>query len=204
MVETGRAGPSHNHYDYNQRLTSAAEARPLTSPLPYRFSVDLGHHIRSTGACAVPCHQEAALGSRRPRTWGRSVVQLGPYDNFAATRVTRQFKLKPLRERFSGWRIVWMCRSCRSAQSPTLTASALPRAGAVLRRRIWAAEFYFGCWACLFLSSSCCGCSSAANPANLELGPRAGAVTWLLKATDLQRFIASATAPRPDAPTDKA
>jgi hypothetical protein len=132
MVETGRAGPSHNHYDYNQRLTSAAEARPLTSPLPYRFSVDLGHHIRSTGACAVPCHQEAALGSRRPRTWGRSVVQLGPYDNFAATQVTRQFKLKPLRERFSGWRIVWLCRSCRSAQSPTATASALPRAGAVV------------------------------------------------------------------------
>src|SRR5258705_10678769 len=44
------------------RLTLAAVVRPLTSPLPYRFSAGRDRHTRSTGTCAVPCRREAAQG----------------------------------------------------------------------------------------------------------------------------------------------
>src|SRR5437660_12678298 len=44
-------------------LTSAAVARPLTSPLRYRFSADRGRHIRGTETWVVPCRRETAPGS---------------------------------------------------------------------------------------------------------------------------------------------
>ncbi len=56
------------------RPTSAAVARPSTSPSPFRFSADRGRRIQSTGTCVVPCHQEATLGSRTPRNGGKLVV----------------------------------------------------------------------------------------------------------------------------------
>ena len=55
-------------------LTSAAVARPLTSPLPDPFSAGLGGRNPSTGTCVVPCHQQATQGSRTPRNVGKLVV----------------------------------------------------------------------------------------------------------------------------------
>ena len=59
-------------------LTLAAVARPLTTPSPDRFSADRGGCNRDTGTCVVPCRREAALGSRWPRSRGKSVVRRGP------------------------------------------------------------------------------------------------------------------------------
>jgi hypothetical protein len=73
-------------------LTSAAVVRPLASLLPDRFSAGQGARNPSTGMCGVPCRQEAALGSKRPRSRGKSVVQPGPWNNFAAVPKFRQFQ----------------------------------------------------------------------------------------------------------------
>src|SRR5258705_12732662 len=92
------AGAKHSFQSYVQNrtfifegggdgLTSAAAARPSTSPLHDPFSADRGRRIRSTGTCAVPRHREAALGSKWPRSRGKSVVQPGPYDHFAAVPI---------------------------------------------------------------------------------------------------------------------
>jgi hypothetical protein len=63
--------------------TSAAVARPLTSPLPDPFSADRGGRNRDTGTCAVRCRREAAQGSKRPRSRGKSVVRLAHGTIFA-------------------------------------------------------------------------------------------------------------------------
>ena len=56
------------------RPTSAAVVRPSASPLPYRFSAGRVRRNRSIGTSVVPCHWEAALGSRKPRNGGKLVV----------------------------------------------------------------------------------------------------------------------------------
>src|SRR5229473_57844 len=61
-------------------LTSAAVVRPSTSPLLFGFSAGRGRRTQSTGTCAAPCHQEAALELRTPRNEGTSVVVPVPYD----------------------------------------------------------------------------------------------------------------------------
>jgi hypothetical protein len=61
-------------------LTSAAVVRPSTSLLRDRFSAGQGARNPSTGMCEVPCRREAALGSKRPRSRGKSVFQTGPWN----------------------------------------------------------------------------------------------------------------------------
>ena len=67
----------------NRKTTLAAVARPLTSPLPYRFSADRVGRNPGTGTCVVLCRREAALGSDEPRNGGKSVVRPGPWNHLA-------------------------------------------------------------------------------------------------------------------------
>ena len=64
----------------------AAVARPSTSPSLFRFSGDQGRRSQSTGMCAFPCHQEAALGSRTPRNRGKLVARPVPCDKSPLVR----------------------------------------------------------------------------------------------------------------------
>jgi hypothetical protein len=59
-------------------LTSAAVARPSTSPSHDPFSADRGGRNPSTGTPVVPRRLEAALVRDAPRNWGKSVVPPGP------------------------------------------------------------------------------------------------------------------------------
>jgi hypothetical protein len=63
------------------RPTSAAVARSLASPLPCQFSAGRAGRNRSIGTCADLCRREAAPGSDKPRSRGKSVVRLGPCHN---------------------------------------------------------------------------------------------------------------------------
>jgi hypothetical protein len=66
--------------------------RREANPTPGQTLRDRGGRNRSTGTCADPCRREAALGSGEPRSRGKSVVPLGPWDNFAAAQNARQFQ----------------------------------------------------------------------------------------------------------------
>ena len=61
-----------------RRLIWAAVARPSASPWLSLTSAGLGGRNRYTGTCVVLCRREAARGSRRPRSRGKSVVWPGP------------------------------------------------------------------------------------------------------------------------------
>jgi hypothetical protein len=70
----------------------AGVTRPSTRPPSCPISADRGRRIRNTGTRAVRCRREAVLGSNAPRNWGKSVVQLGPWNYFAPGSKTSQFK----------------------------------------------------------------------------------------------------------------
>jgi hypothetical protein len=57
------------------------------------FREDRGRRNQSTATCAVPCHREVAPKPDVPRSWDKSAVLLGPWNNSAAGFKPRQIKL---------------------------------------------------------------------------------------------------------------
>jgi hypothetical protein len=125
------------------RLILAAVARSLAraSPSPSRIAAGLAARNRAIGTCAVPCRREAPLGSRKPRSRGKSVVQLGPWEQFCRHTGTSSIQNRSdprmtfqsttnLRERFSDLRIVESCRAAPGIFQPK-NGLCVPRAGAV-------------------------------------------------------------------------
>jgi hypothetical protein len=91
--ETGnRSGEKYKseHKGLWGATTLAAVARPLASPLLFRFSADRVRRNRSTGTCAGLCRLEAALGSNAPRNGGKSDVRPGPWNHFCGGSKIRQ------------------------------------------------------------------------------------------------------------------
>jgi hypothetical protein len=100
-VPRAARGQTQSYFRSNERgpptkaLTSAAVARPLTSPSRDRFSADRGRRIRSTGTRAIRCRREVALGSRRPPQPGQVGRSACPiYYRFSACPKTRQFQVQ--------------------------------------------------------------------------------------------------------------
>ena len=112
----------------------AAVTRPSTSPLRVPFVADRGARNRDTGTCVVPCRREAALGSDTPRTRGKLVVWLGPWEQFCRqpenSSISKFYKYAG-----TGFRLVDCGNRAGAApgipRPPSLSAPARPRAGAV-------------------------------------------------------------------------
>jgi hypothetical protein len=76
-------------------LTQVAVARSEASVSLCQFSGDQAGRNRNTERCAFPRRPEVAPKPAVPRIRGKSVVSLGPYDNFANGPNVRQIKDGP-------------------------------------------------------------------------------------------------------------